>query len=586
MEVTKKNVKINQAAVGRHRLSLIGKILGISIVPTLIMGIVLTFVGIRGIREGMQEEVFNALEAITTSVSAAYSAVDAGDYALSASGDELMKGNLNVTQDQELLDSFTKGNDKEVTLFYGDVRYATSLINEETGERILGTTADPEVYRKVTEQGEIVHLSNIAVNNINYYACYMPMVNSDGNTVGMYFVGQPANSVDSFVKSKTTLVIVSLIVIGIASLAIIMFVAVRIKSGIVVAEGAIAKISEGHLDIEIDKKGLGRSDELGDMVRGVHKLQKELTDVVSNIKNSVDVLNVEGNELSSMASQTSATSDEIGHAVEGISKGAVAQAGDVENASIRIDAIGDMISGIVASVSNLDKISGDMKANGDKAMVIIDEFATSNDDTMQAIEKIANRVNATNESAAKISEAIKLITSIAEETNLLSLNAAIEAARAGEQGRGFALVAGQIQKLAEQSNESAGSIAETIKELLEDSENTVKVMDEVREIVDKQQEKFEQTRQQFSNVHIGIDQSRDEAEEIKLKTDACNEEKVSVVEIISSLSAISQENAASSQQTTASMEELNATINILATSAGNLQNLSSELQKSVEVFKL
>ena len=535
------------------------------------MGIVLTFVGIRGIREGMQEEVFNALEAITTSVSAAYSAVDAGDYALSASGDELMKGNLNVTQDQELLDSFTKGNDKEVTLFYGDVRYATSLINEETGERILGTTADPEVYQKVTEQGEIVHLSNIAVNNINYYACYMPMVNSDGNTVGMYFVGQPANSVDSFVKSKTTLVIVSLIVIGIASLAIIMFVAVRIKSGIVVAEGAIAKISEGHLDIEIDKKGLGRSDELGDMVRGVHKLQKELTDVVSNIKNSVDVLNVEGNELSSMASQTSATSDEIGHAVEGISKGAVAQAGDVENASIRIDAIGDMISGIVASVSNLDKISGDMKANGD---------------TMQAIEKIANRVNATNESAAKISEAIKLITSIAEETNLLSLNAAIEAARAGEQGRGFAVVAGQIQKLAEQSNESAGSIAETIKELLEDSENTVKVMDEVREIVDKQQEKFEQTRQQFSNVHIGMDQARDEAEEIKLKTDACNEEKVSVVEIISSLSAISQENAASSQQTTASMEELNATINILATSAGNLQNLSSELQKSVEVFKL
>lgn len=585
MEVTKKNVKTNQVVRRRHRLSLIGKILGISIVPTLIMGIVLTLVGIRGIREGMQEEVFNALEAITTSVSAAYSAVDEGDYSLSASG-ELMKGNLNVTQDQELLDSFTKGNDKEVTLFFGDVRYATSLINEETGERILGTTADPEVYRRVAEQGEIVHLSNIAVNNINYYACYMPMVNSDGKTVGMYFVGQPANSVDAFVKSKTTFVVISLVVIGIAALAIIMFVAIRIKGGIMVAEGAIAKIAEGHLDVDIDKKGLDRSDELGDMVRGVHKLQQELTDVVSNIKNSVDVLNVEGNELSSMASQTSATADEIGHAVEGISKGAVSQAGDVENASIRIDTIGDMISGIVASVSNLDKISGDMKANGDKAMVIIDELAKSNDDTMYAIEKIASRVNATNESAAKISEAIKLITSIAEETNLLSLNAAIEAARAGEQGRGFAVVAGQIQKLAEQSNESAGSIAETIKELLEDSENTVTVMDEVREIVDKQQEKFEQTRQQFSNVHIGIDQSRDEAEEIKLKTDACNEEKVGVVEIISNLSAISQENAASSQQTTASMEELNATINILATSAGNLQNLSSELQKSVEVFKL
>ncbi|MCX4328026.1 MAG: methyl-accepting chemotaxis protein [Lachnospiraceae bacterium] len=584
MNVMGTKIENGQDMKKKHRLSLAGKILGIAILPTLIMGIVLTGVGIRGIREGMQEEVFASLEAVATSVNAVYTAIDEGDYSLSDG--KLVKGSLDVTGNERLIDSFTEGNDKEVTLFYGDVRYATSLVSDETGERILGTTADPDVYSRVTGQGEAVHLSGIVVNHINYYACYMPMYNSDGSIVGMYFAGQPAKSVEVFVTSKIRSVVTAWIIILAASVVLISFVTTRIKRGILAAERAVSRIATGILDEPVDAKGLKRNDELGDMMRSVHKMQQELTDVVSNIKNSIDILKKEGNELNNMASQTSITASELGHAVDGITKGAVSQADDVENASSRIDVIGKMIGGIVSSVHNLDQISGDMKNNGDEAMVIIDGLADSNNATMDAIEMIGSKVNATNESAARISDAIQLITSIAEETNLLSLNASIEAARAGEQGRGFAVVAGQIQKLAEQSNESAGSIAETINELLDDSHNTVIVMDEVRSIVNKQQEKFEQTRQQFANVHTGIDRSREEAEDIRIKTDACDKEKTSVVQIISNLSAVSEENAASAEETATSVQELNDTISTLAVSAGNLQNLSEELQKSVEIFKL
>lgn len=584
MNVMGTKIENGQDMKKKHRLSLAGKILGIAILPTLIMGIVLTGVGIRGIKEGMQEEVFASLEAVATSVNAVYTAIDEGDYSLSDG--KLVKGSLDVTGNERLIDSFTEGNDKEVTLFYGDVRYATSLVSDETGERILGTTADPDVYSRVTGQGEAVHLSGIVVNHINYYACYMPMYNSDGSIVGMYFAGQPAKSVEVFVTSKIRSVVTAWIIILAASVVLISFVTTRIKRGILAAERAVSRIATGILDEPVDAKGLKRNDELGDMMRSVHKMQQELTDVVSNIKNSIDILKKEGNELNNMASQTSITASELGHAVDGITKGAVSQADDVENASSRIDVIGKMIGGIVSSVHNLDQISGDMKNNGDEAMVIIDGLADSNNATMDAIEMIGSKVNATNESAARISDAIQLITSIAEETNLLSLNASIEAARAGEQGRGFAVVAGQIQKLAEQSNESAGSIAETINELLDDSHNTVIVMDEVRSIVNKQQEKFEQTRQQFANVHTGIDRSREEAEDIRVKTDACDKEKTSVVQIISNLSAVSEENAASAEETATSVQELNDTISTLAVSAGNLQNLSEELQKSVEIFKL
>ena len=584
MDVMGKNNGNVQHRKQKPRLSLAGKILIMSIIPTLVMGIVLTVVGIRGIREGMQEEVFASLEAIAVSVDAAYTAIDAGDYSLS--GSNMMKGSLDVTGNEKLIDSFTEGNDKEVTLFYGDVRYATTLADDETGERILGTTADPDVYKRVTGNKEIVHLTDIVVNHVNYYACYMPMYNSDKSIAGMYFVGQPADSVESFLASKTRSVIISWILILILSVLLILLLTIRIKKGIIAAENAVSRIAGGVLNEPVDKGGLKRSDELGDMMRSVNRMQQELINVVSNIKNSIGILKNEGNELNNMASQTSTTANELELAVDGIAKSVVSQADDVENASGKIDTIGEMIGGIVGSVHNLDSISGEMKSNGDDAMVIVNKLAESNNATMDAIGKIGRMVNATNESAARISDAIQLITSIAEETNLLSLNASIEAARAGEQGRGFAVVASQIQKLAEQSNESAGSIAETINELLEDSKNTVAVMEEVCDIVNKQQEKFEQTRKQFANVHTGIDKSRKEAADIRVKIDACDQEKTGIVQIISNLSSVSEENASAAEETASSVQELNSTISTLAASAGSLQSLSEELQRSVDIFKL
>lgn len=580
-KILKKNYKGNK----RRVLSLTGKISCISILPALIMGLVMTIVGVTAIRQGMQEEVFASLEAIAVSIDAAYMAIDEGDYSLS-DDNELFKGELNVTENENLIDSFISGNNKQVTLFYEDVRYATSLVSVETGERILGTTADPEVYKRVVGQGETIYLSDIVINNTDYYACYIPMRNSDGSIVGMYFAGQPAESVNAFVKQKVVYVLVAGIIIGLISVILILLVTRGIKHGIIAAEDAVTSIAAGVLNVPVDQKGLKRNDELGDMMRDIQKLQQGLERIVSDIKNSVDVLNQQGDELSRMAADTSVTADGVKSAVDGISQGTLSQAHDVEIASDKVSAIGNMIGSIVLSANTLDKLSLNMKNNGDEAMVIIDKLAASNNATSNAVEKIGEMVTATNESAARISEAVTLITSIADETNLLSLNASIEAARAGEQGRGFAVVAGQIQKLAEQSNASAISIAEIINELLDDSKNAVEVMTEVRKIVNKQQERFEQTKYQFSSVHDGIDRSREEAEEIKTKTNKCDKEKEDIIQIISNLASISEENAGSAQETTSSMEELNDTIGIIAGSAASLQSISAKLQTIVEIFKL
>ena len=228
----------------------------------------------------------------------------------------------------------------------------------------------------------------------------------------------------------------------------------------------------------------------------------------------------------------------------------------------------------------------DMKDASDASSVIINELSVSNDKTTDAISKIGEQVYSTNNSVQEIQKAIELITSIAEETNLLSLNASIEAARAGEHGRGFAVVASQIQKLAEESNNSAMEITQIINELLKESETTVKVMDEVQIIVKEQGEKLEETKSKFKLVAEGVDSTTNETEIIQKQTVICDGARARIIDVIANLSAISEENAASTQETTAAMEELNAMLNILAESATKLLDLAKELDASMDFFNV
>lgn len=568
----------------KFRFSLMIQILIIAITPLLLTAVLLTVFGIRGVSEGMTREILSGFELTATSVSAAYDAIDEGDWHIS--GSDLWKGNYNITQNKAQIDSFTEGLAADTTVFFGDTRYATSLLDKKTGERIVGSKCSSEVYDAVVKNGETYTATNLTINEQEYYAVYIPIKNADGSNVGMIFVGAPSADMHAYIYEVGGRIIYVAIVIVILALALVILCMVGVRKGLTQAGSAVSRLASGTLDVKVPDKYLKRSNEIGDMVRGIKTLKDELVNVIGNIKTSSDTVARAGEELSATANQTNSTADEISRAVEDISKGAVAQAEEIESASAKIETMGQMIEQIVSGVAMLDNASETMQVAGEESSVIIQNLRESSDKTMEAIEHIGAQVSATNDSANKISDAIELIASIADETNLLSLNASIEAARAGEQGRGFAVVANQIQKLAEQSNETALRIAEIIKELLEDSRNSVSVMEQVRKIVDEQQIKLEETRKQFEEVQKGISRSRQETKDIKKLTNVCDEARVGVVDVISNLSAISEENAASTQETTASMEELNATINLLADSAKNLEELAASLQSHINFFQI
>ena len=154
-----------------------------------------------------------------------------------------------------------------------------------------------------------------------------------------------------------------------------------------------------------------------------------------------------------------------------------------------------MIEHTNSQVESLTSTANLMRESSEEAAATLKELDNINQQAIASIDVIYEQTNITNISALKIKEATTLISSIAEETNLLSLNASIEAARAGEAGRGFAVVASQIQKLADQSNESANQIDQIIHALIEDSEKAVKTMDEVKTIMNLQSENVHKTGQ-------------------------------------------------------------------------------------------
>ena len=565
-------------------LSIRWTLLALTLLPMLVIAIVITLIAKNAVTQGMQEQAIEGLDFTCTASMAGYESLAYGsDWELRDG--KLYKGEVNVTDDEALIDAFTEGVDADITIFYGDTRYASS-IKDASGKRPIGTQASEEVVAQVLKGGKDYSSTSANVNGKPYYAYYEPLKNPDGQIVGMFFAGVPSEEIDSFIAKEVTKIVIIAVIIAVVCAILGVFVASLIVKAISKTKDAIDELSQGNLTYQIDEGVLKRNDELGQMGRAVDHLNSELQSIIGGIQASAKSVLTSGDDLEGLASQTSTTADEISMAVEGISKGAVSQAEDIETATGNVADMGSMIEEIVANIGRLNDTSISMQQAGSDSSKIMEELNESNNLTVEAIQKVAANVESTDESVVRIGAAVDLISNIASQTNLLSLNASIEAARAGEAGRGFAVVASEIQKLADESNASALQISEIIQVLSNDSKNSLKLMDEVKVRLAEQQEKLSESLNKFGNVSDGIVESRKGTDVIHDQAAQCDDARNSVVDIIQNLSAISEENAASTEQTTASMQELNATINLLAQSAKNLKDLAEALQKDTEFFQL
>ncbi|MDE7132234.1 MAG: methyl-accepting chemotaxis protein [Lachnospiraceae bacterium] len=339
-------------------------------------------------------------------------------------------------------------------------------------------------------------------------------------------------------------------------------------------------------DDEVQDKLNKRKDETGSMSRAISVLRNKLKMVLHDLQEQSRNLFDASDALNSSASETAHTIEQVEKAVNEISEGATSQADETQKATENVILMGSMVEETSIEVKELIGNATEMKTSGDEATAILSQLDQINKKASEAIDIIYEQTNTTNESAMKIRDATSLITSIAEETNLLSLNASIEAARAGEQGRGFAVVASQIQKLAEQSNESARQIELIIDSLISDSEKAVTTMNEVKEIMNLQSENVGKTETIFSQVKNGIDSSIGGINNIADKAKSMDDARVNVVDVVQNLTAIAQENAASTEETSASVTEVSGIVYDISSNAERLKAIADELDRNMKIFKI
>ena len=329
-----------------------------------------------------------------------------------------------------------------------------------------------------------------------------------------------------------------------------------------------------------------RRDEVGLLGRSIGGVREQFHAIVTEIKTQSNNIHTTAASLDEHTKETLNNIEQVERAVYEIAEGASSQADDTQKATENVIRMGNMVEDTNQEVENLYLYANAMKQSGDDASKTLSDLEEINHKAKESIDLIYQQTNTTNESALKIREATELITFIAEQTNLLSLNASIEAARAGEQGRGFAVVASQIQKLAEQSNESARQIGEIITLLISDSGKAVDTMNEVMEIMEVQNKNIQQMGQQFEQLFAAIDKSNRGVGNIADRTKSLDEARVNVVDIVQNLTAIAEENAAGTQETSASVTEVNDIVSQISENVNQLRRIAEELEHRMEIFRL
>ncbi len=562
------------------------KMLLLVIIPLICLGGITYVVGSQAITLAMKDTIEQGLQAAAIASRDAISMGSTGDFHVDENGDMWKGDTLNVSQRTSLADDVKAATGMEVTVFFGDTRYMTSVKNE-AGERVIGTKASDVVTQEVLGKGENYFAENVDVVGEKFFAYYVPLYNDNSGTpIGMVFTGMSQEAAEAVINSIIMTLLLIILITVIIIIVVAWIIANNLVKGIRTGVAVVDEVSKGNLTVNVDRKYLDRKDEIGELASSAARLKAELVSLISQIADKSGRVYEESQMLNSKAANTADMVSQVEKAVEEVATGATFQAEETQNATENIVIMGNMVEDTNDEVGTLAVSSNQIKDASDTATTILRELGEINKRVMDAMQVIYKQTNITNESALKIREATNLITSIAEETNLLSLNASIEAARAGEQGRGFAVVAGQIQKLAEQSDESAKQIEAITNSLIRDAEEAVETMNDVQEIMRQQTTKVTQSERTFGEVKAGIDQSITSINAIAQQTSKLDEARAKVIDGVQNLSAIAQENAASTEETSASVSEVSSIVEDISTSASQLENIADELKKSIGLFRM
>lgn len=399
-------------------------------------------------------------------------------------------------------------------------------------------------------------------------------------------VAQDYAVVNSGYKHAKDISFIMLIVFLLAASALIFFQINRIINPIQTLVKVNEDLSEGTLTTNVPDKILQNSNEIGLISRAVSDFVKKFRESISKTKFVTGSIQEISDRIKEIISLSLVSSDNVSKAVSDISTGSLSQAEEIENTMAEVTKLTGAITTIKGSIDTLLGLTQNTSTSEKESSKDLELLYESNQNTVESINTIAEKTKKTNSAISNIADAANLITDIASQTNLLSLNASIEAARAGEAGRGFAVVADEIRQLADSSKNTAVQIKQIISELLAISTESEAAMASVIGLAEEQTEKLKLTIDSSAIVEKNIALIENTVANISDDITVCEDVQRNVSEIITNLSALSEEYSASTEETTASMEELNRSISVINDTANEMSEMVVELNQQMSFWKI
>ena len=458
------------------------------------------------------------------------------------------------------------------------------MVIADTDKEIIGELLpNQEVVKIIQDRGrEAILGTNMDGDKV--YEVISP-VELDGEYIGSVIIDFTMK--DTYESIYFNIAVIS--ILGIILFAILSLLLIAISRGIVRnldnTKNSLASLSAGDFTGEVSEEFLNQGDEFGEMALAIKNLQDSMKKIINNIASSSMRVTSSSEVLFSSSKESTLVSEEIANTVEDIANGANNQALDTERGSIDIHQLGELMEDNQSHIDNLINISKQVDSLKDEGIETIKELIYGTDVNQSSVREINGLIINTNASAEKIESASQMIKNISEQTNLLALNASIEAARAGEAGRGFSVVADEIRKLAEMSNEFTKEIEDIIRDLISKTNDTVLNIKKVEESTREQSENVQITNSKFEEIAISIENMINSLNKVNEGSNIMNDKKEQIIEVIEHLSAISEENAAATQQVSASVEEQMASTVEIENASNTLKMLAEEMHHSISELK-
>lgn len=554
-----------------NRLKIKTEMLLIGLIPIIVISIALCTVSISKLKSEISTEVLNKLEVAAEGVNNYF------NY------DLLNWGSINYDDyaDHEYIESFQKLN-VEMTLLEKNVRFISSL-KTAGGNYYEGTSVDTKIWSAVS-RGETYVDENELINNEAYYSCYVPIRDANNEVWGMCFAGMPKSIVNTLIRSSIIQCVVIAAVIVLICSVIIIIIAGNMNAAILTASGALSELSTGNMNV--DTNNSSGILEINQIISDTQNLQKQLTESAGGAKTTASELNTLVSKVDTLVAKSAADIGSITSTIGDLSFTAQSLAETVQNTNNYVIDMGNAITSISDKAHNSAANAESMRSENRKVAKVIQDVEASNGQSVEAIKVIAALTEECKQAVELIRNAAGAITDIASQTNLLALNASIESARAGEAGRGFAVVAENIKNLAEESAKSSEGIRNNVDDIIQKVEKCVEAASAAELVIQKQNSLVSDAGVSMELLSKTVDSVADNITIITDEANHLNGVKDSVLNNITDLSAISEENAASSEQVSSSVDEISRAVSGVKDEANRMHDLAVLLEEKMAFFKI